>query len=162
LGDVERKRMSPRAEDFDLDNAIHAMPSQFIQCRDFGHLWRPRAATWVAEKEHYETELKCQRCKTVRLRYIGPRGELLKSGYDYSAGYVVTGMGRLDGAERDLLRLESVLRVLPAEEQQTPATASAAVRKAAPRKAAATGRKAAPAKAESPRKSAGRGRVGAS
>jgi hypothetical protein len=156
------KTMSPRAEDLDIDNAIHGMPSEFIQCRDFGHLWRPRVATWIAEKDHYETELKCQRCKTVRLRYIGPRGELLKSGYDYSDGYVVKGMGRLDGEERDLLRLESVLRVLPVEQQQTPAAPSAPVKKAVPRKAAATARKAAPRKAGSPRKSTARGSVGGS
>lgn len=129
----------------DLEAAIHDMSSDYIQCRDFGHQWRSVGATWVAADNRYETSLRCIRCGTDRIRYIGRDGGLMRSKYDYSDGYVVKGMGRLDGHERDMIRLESVLRVLDtsteapvkngAHPQATSKSASGA--KGAPKKSAA-------------------------
>lgn len=89
------------------------MQDTHLQCRDFGHSWRPFSARWVPEERCYESQLRCARCRTIRVRLIGQSGQLLGSHYDYADGYIVKGMGRLDGDERNMLRLESVLRVMP-------------------------------------------------
>lgn len=99
--------------DFDLETTVNSMRSDFLQCRDFGHAWRPFTARWVATERAYETQLRCSRCKTIRVRWIGQRGEQIESRYQYTDGYTIKGMGRLTGSDRDLIRLASVLRVLP-------------------------------------------------
>jgi len=83
-----------------------------IQCRDFGHSWRPYTAKWNAKERAYETQLKCQRCTTLRQRWLSAKGEQLSGNYDYPDGYLVKGMGRLTGHDRDVIRLQSVLAVL--------------------------------------------------
>jgi hypothetical protein len=42
-------------------------------------------------------------------------GSILGGSYEYPDGYQHKGLGRLDGADRDSLRLESLLRVFHAE-----------------------------------------------
>lgn len=110
---VESPPSPGRSPDFRADDTIKTMPNEHLQCRDFGHSWRPFTATWESSDRYYEVQLRCARCKTVRIRLVGQRGQLIRSRYDYADGYVVKGMGRLDGDERDMLRLESVLRILP-------------------------------------------------
>jgi hypothetical protein len=102
-----------RHPDFDVEGAISGMPSTFIQCRDFNHSWRPHTARWNADLRCYEVELKCSRCKSYRSRRIGQSGEVLGSNYAYTDGYLIKGMGRITGTERNALRLESIRRVLP-------------------------------------------------
>jgi len=90
------------------------MSLHHLQCRDFGHSWRPWSARWVESEKSYEQALRCQRCTSIRYRYLSARGSIIRSSYDYADGYVMPpGMGRLDGADRDHIRLTSVLRVMP-------------------------------------------------
>lgn len=103
----------PPRHSVDVDQTISGMRDDHLQCRDFGHSWRPYTARWSPEDRCYETQLRCQRCKTIRVRLIGQRGEQLSNHYDYADGYIVKGMGRLDGDERNRLRLESVQRIMP-------------------------------------------------
>lgn len=103
----------PRQPDFDLDNTIKGMRSDYLQCRDFGHAWRPYTARWEESERAYESTLRCSRCKAKRVRLIDKRGHQVGSDYDYPDGYLITGMGRLTGDDRAALRLESVLRILP-------------------------------------------------
>ncbi len=107
------KPSSKRPADFNVSNAVHEMPSSYLQCRDFGHSWRPYTATWIPDEKCYEVQLRCNRCRTIRVRDIGQTGALVGNKYKYADGYLVTGMGRLEGTERDMMRLESVLRILP-------------------------------------------------
>jgi hypothetical protein len=102
-----------RHPDFDVEGAIHDMPSSFIQCRDFNHSWRPHTAEWNADERCYRVTLKCTRCKSFRNRDIASDGEPLRTNYEYPDGYLIKGMGRITGAERNALRLESIRRVLP-------------------------------------------------
>jgi hypothetical protein len=131
--------MTSGAGDFQLDTAIHAMADEHLQCRDFSHSWRPLTAAWLPDRRVFETKLRCARCKTRRVRHIGPAGQLVSSHYEYPEGYVIKGMGRLDGAARDQLRLESVLRVLPPE-QAAQATGARAPRKQPAKKTTSRGR----------------------
>jgi len=98
--------------EFDLAAAVKRMDLGFLQCRDFGHSWRPFTARWMPQDNCYESQLQCQRCKTVRTRFLSRRGEQLSGGYDYAEGYLVKGMGRLTGTDRDSIRLASIQAVL--------------------------------------------------
>jgi hypothetical protein len=44
-------------------------------------------------------------------------GTILGGSYDYPEGYAHKGLGRLDGADRDALRLESLHRVFGADDE---------------------------------------------
>lgn len=101
-----------RHPDFDLPQAIEAMPDHFIQCRDFSHSWRPHDARYVPDERCYEQIIRCSRCKTTRARLIDTDGQLVSNSYDYADGYLQKGMGRLTPADRDSLRLASVTRMV--------------------------------------------------
>src|SRR5882762_6238290 len=94
----------------DVDKLVHEMSTEFLQCRDFNHSWRPFTAEWVSEEKSFRVQLKCQRCKAKRVRYIGQSGGLISSHYDYPDGYLIKGLGPLSGTDRDYLRLQSVMR----------------------------------------------------
>lgn len=102
----------PKMTGSEIERAVKAMDLAFIQCRDFGHSWRPYSARWMAADNAYHSELMCQRCKTIRQRWLSRTGAQLSGNYDYPAGYLVQGMGRLTGSDRDVIRLQSVLSVL--------------------------------------------------
>lgn len=97
----------------DRDTAIEALPAAFLHCRDFGHNWKPYRATWNPQFKYYEASLRCIRCKTQRTRFIGPRGEMAGSKYEYADGYQMSGYGRMTGGERDHIRLASITHLLP-------------------------------------------------
>ena len=109
------RKSTGRDDEFDIDSAIHNMPDTYIQCRDFNHSWRPFTANWSQKERCYEVQLKCSRCKTTRHRLMNAEGSLLANRYTYADGYLIKGMGRMIGDERDKLRLESVLRILPSK-----------------------------------------------
>jgi len=96
----------------EIERAVKGMDLAFIQCRDFGHSWRPYSARWLPQDNAYRSELICQRCKTIRARWLSSTGAQLSGNYDYPEGYLVQGLGRLTGSDRDVIRLQSVLSVL--------------------------------------------------
>ena len=95
-----------------LEKFINTLELEHLQCRDFGHSWRPFTARWMAEDRCYESQLRCGRCGTLRVRRLSRTGSQIGSHYDYPEGYVTKGMGRLTGSDRDKIRLASLLRVL--------------------------------------------------
>lgn len=97
---------------FNLDKALDALPDEFIQCRDFGHSWRPYSARLEQKLRCYVQSLRCARCKTIREREIGLRGELLGSHYDYPEGYTMPGCGRLMKDDRDGVRIRSIQKLV--------------------------------------------------
>lgn len=96
----------------DLEKAVHDMKVEFVQCRDFGHSWRPFHAKWWPKENAYESQLRCGRCGCVRVRWLSRTGSQIGSDYDYPAGYQMKGLGRLSGTDRDVIRLTSILAVL--------------------------------------------------
>ena len=97
---------------FDLDDALNKMNVDYLQCRDFGHSWKPHTARWIESQQHYESQLRCTRCGTLRTRLLSRTGAQVQGQYLYSEGYLVKGMGRLTGGDRDKVRLRSILAVL--------------------------------------------------
>lgn len=108
-----RTRKQTQTQRPDITTWARELRTDFLQCRDFGHSWRPHTARWDNEAHAYRTQLRCSRCRTIRVRWIGRTGQQLGASYDYADGYMVKGVGRLTGTDRDALRLASVLRVLP-------------------------------------------------
>ena len=95
----------------DVEAIAQDMPDGFLQCRSLGHTWRPSHAELDRKARAYAVELRCGRCRTLRLQAVSLTGEVLSSRYEYPAGYV-THLGRIAGDGRDALRLESIVRVV--------------------------------------------------
>ncbi len=108
-----RLAVAPPPPSMNLRQVVDDMSTDFVQCRDWGHSWEPYTAR-PAEHGCFASVLRCKRCKNVRTRIIGPRGQVISSGYDYPDGYLVQGMGRLTGTDRDMLRLSSIMRLMEA------------------------------------------------
>lgn len=115
-----RRRKPPlvvdrEAPDFALEAVVDGMREEHIQCRDFSHSWRPFTASVVRYGNRgsaYEQQLRCSRCRSIRRRLLSMTGSVITSNYDYSDGYIIKGLGRLTGTEKDHLRLVSVQRLV--------------------------------------------------
>jgi len=95
------------------NKALDALRPEFIACRDYGHVWQPFTAHWYARDRYYRQELKCPRCGTIRVRELTEYGHPVTQAYEYQDGYrLPSGFGYLTQAERDAVRLRSVLQVL--------------------------------------------------
>lgn len=94
----------------DVKAAAKNLSEGFIACRDVGHTWRQFRVVRV--RGGYNRDLFCPTCKTNRHEFISRTGEKLSTGYTYPDGYQFKGMGRVQGDGRNVLRLESVVRVL--------------------------------------------------
>jgi hypothetical protein len=94
--------------------ALAAMADEHLICRDFGHSWRPWSAEWIPQRRQYAEALVCTRCNSVRQRLLDEFGALLGNSYTYAEGYLVHGIGRLTGDDRNDLRLASLRALLDA------------------------------------------------
>jgi hypothetical protein len=98
----------------DVADALQRMTEQQVQCRDYGHSWKP----WRAElfgkggAKGYERALRCARCGTERWQTLTRYGEVVSGHYIYPDGYLVKGLGRLTGEDRGLVRIASIERTL--------------------------------------------------
>lgn len=102
-----------RLTEIELGQAIRGLTPEYVQCRDFGHSWRPFSARWLSRENCFESILRCARCTTERTRFLGPRGQLMTSRYDYSDGYQMPpGTGHLSSSDRDQIRLASIQSIL--------------------------------------------------
>jgi hypothetical protein len=88
-----------------------SLPDAYLSCRDYGHSWRAHAAGFNRKESYWTRVLRCIRCGTERVQYLSQTGAILRGNYLYPEGYQHKGLGRLDGSDRDALRLESVVRV---------------------------------------------------
>lgn len=112
------RRISKRTRT--VDAAIADLDETSLQCRDFGHSWRPFEARYIPARRQYDERLRCARCDTIRIRLLDSRGAQLASHYDYADGYLVKGLGRLTGEDRDALRLAGVQLLLDQFAEPTP------------------------------------------
>jgi hypothetical protein len=94
------------ADDFaaDLSNA-------FLQCRELGHQWRPRTASFDPSAQVFDRSLRCPSCKTIRRQVLTSSGHVLRNAYDYPDGYLSKHL--TPGTySRDVFRLEALTRFL--------------------------------------------------
>lgn len=100
----------PKSRVAELDRAFKAMSPAAIRCRgSYGHAWEPFDAYWLPGRKFVDQRLRCSRCTTVRHRVLDQFGNVLSNSYIWPDGYLATGLGRLTGLDRGLLRLTSVL-----------------------------------------------------
>jgi hypothetical protein len=96
-----------------LDKVLDHTDPDYLECRDYGHVWKSYGARWFDALRLYEQQLRCPRCGTVRIRQLSSTGRPLHGGYDYPEGYLMPkGTGRLTSGDRDGIRLRTLLRVL--------------------------------------------------
>jgi len=94
-----------------ISDAVEDMPPSFVQCRDFGHSWRPWRTRWLDKDRVYSSELRCTRCHTIRERLISESGAMVSSHYEYADGYQIHGLGHLSSSDRDAVRLASMVHL---------------------------------------------------
>lgn len=98
------------ADPADVREMAEGMPQEFLECRDFQHMWRPMGCRYQVKTQTYERSLKCERCDTVKSQVLSRTGAVLGTKYEYADGYTTKGNGRMGSEARDALRLVSVLR----------------------------------------------------
>lgn len=96
----------------ELDRWAEDLPDDFLMCRDLGHVWRSYTARLTGEST-YERTMQCERCDTLRHQECSASGAVLGNSYSYESGYLAPrNSGRLTSADRDGLRLSSLMRVI--------------------------------------------------
>lgn len=96
----------------DVHVAIAKLSRAFMECRDWGHSWRPYTVGVDQRSNTFEETLRCSRCYTRRHRLISGRtGSIVKTHYTYREGYLIPGWGRMSKDDKGELRL-AVLRVM--------------------------------------------------
>lgn len=101
----------------DVKEFAKSLPEKYLHCRELGHLWRPFRAGRHPDGG-FERVLRCSRCRTRREQSLSSTGMVLTNNYKHPEGYLTEGIGRIVGEGRGLLRLESIMRVLPDDEQE--------------------------------------------
>lgn len=111
--EVRQERAETQFADLgEVEEFVGSLPERYLYCRDMGHNWRP----WTGgsyEDGGWERIIRCVRCKTKRHQVLTASGAVLKSKYDHPEGYnAPKGMGRISGEGRNVLRLESIKRIV--------------------------------------------------
>lgn len=95
----------------DVERHARDWPGAFLECRLYGHEWRPLRATHYARMRYYLTAQQCPRCTSKRFAEISERGSVLSQWIEYADGYLTKNVGRIVGDGRDVLRLAALNRV---------------------------------------------------
>lgn len=86
------------------------LSDRFLECRDTGHIWKRLSARWYPHLGEYRRVHRCRGCRSERTQRLSDKGAVLSTTIDYTEGYLATGLGRIVGDGRDLLRLETMGR----------------------------------------------------
>lgn len=120
---MAKGRASRQSVDQQLVGWAQSLPDAQLLCRDIGHAWKSWRAWWDAEAHAYQRSLRCIRCKSERQQTLSDSGHSLSAHYVYAEGYLAPkGSGTLGVAERDLLRLESIVRLVDEAEPKRKAS----------------------------------------
>lgn len=92
---------------------IRASATDFVNCRDMMHAWEPYTAERTTSG--FKRVLVCRRCDAHRFDELDKRGGVIRRHYTYAVGYVAKGIGRMTGDTKNMVRLESLTRMLKGE-----------------------------------------------
>jgi hypothetical protein len=87
------------AEPDEVSRQAAAWSKAILECRLYGHHWRPQRAVYHDQYRFYYLVQACPRCHTERHTELNP------------AGYLTKGIGRIVGDGRDALRLAAIERL---------------------------------------------------
>lgn len=105
--------MPTYADPDEVADLAHEMPQAFLECRELrSHAWTWSDARPVARSRDVERTLVCSRCGSLRHQTLTESGAVIRDSRDYADGYLLHGVGRIDGQGRDALRRASVMRQL--------------------------------------------------
>lgn len=88
------------------------MTEEALQCRTIGHAWKPFTVSWDRKSRSYDQILRCGTCPTERHVVLSEYGAVVSNSYRYPEGYLISGLGRIAGDARNVLRVTSVNRLL--------------------------------------------------
>ena len=89
------------------------LPDEYLECRDYGHKFKPWAIRFDDEHNAYVRVARCASCKSTRPEWLGLGGAREKANIAYRDGYLApAGSGRLVMEDRNALRMESITRQL--------------------------------------------------
>lgn len=77
-----------------------------LHCRTYGHGWTPSSVTRAGEG--FVVKQRCNRCRNSRQQDMDSRGYASPWRYIYADGYLTSGLGRIGGDGRAVLRLASL------------------------------------------------------
>lgn len=112
--------MTDYAKPREVETFAEGLKQQHLLCRTYGHSFAPFTVTRTAAEGkpavYYEQILRCK-CRVKRRLVLSRTGALISSTYDYTEaeGYLTHGIGRIVGEGRDVLRLESITRLVEKE-----------------------------------------------
>ncbi|WP_037569927.1 hypothetical protein [Phaeacidiphilus oryzae] len=102
---------------------------QQLQCRDFGHNWRPHTAM-RRDDGGFDRTLVCK-CKARRVQVLDSYGRIVATHYEYPDGYQMPkGSGRISSDDKGILRIASIEQDVANREERS------AARRKAPSKTA--------------------------
>lgn len=87
--------------------AVGDMPAEHVHCRTLGHVWAHRTVVRV-KGGGYEQTLGCRTCATTKIQQISRTGVILGSSTNYTPGYLLKGLGRLNVNTKAIVRLASL------------------------------------------------------
>jgi hypothetical protein len=103
------------------------LSNQQLQCRDFGHNWRPHTAA-RRDDGGYDRSLVC-RCKARRIQVLDSYGRIVATHYEYPDGYQLPkGTGRISSDDKGVLRLASIEQNMEVPRPRKTARSSTAAR----------------------------------
>src|SRR5580765_3985451 len=106
------KSAAPEPDEVSVETFAASLPDKFLACRELGHTWRPWRASWDGVARVYDRELRCHRCRTVRVQVVSSVGHTISNHYRYAEGYQAKGVEHAVRVSRDVFRLESLTRYL--------------------------------------------------
>src|SRR3954462_732242 len=100
----------------DIERFAGALSDSRLECRSWGHEKKMRSVREVmfegSDQIYFECSFFCERgCDVTWLKIFNKdTGQEVYSGTRYPREYLATGIGRLSGAARAIVRLESINR----------------------------------------------------
>lgn len=95
-----------------VEQKLAEWDDNILTCRTFGHNFQAGSAVKNNRLKYWRLVRRCPRCKAEKVMEVSFRGRVYSSHIDYSQtdGYLATGMGRIIGEGKDMLRLATITR----------------------------------------------------
>lgn len=106
----EGVRAPSAADTSEVERQAKKWSTATLECRSYGHLWRPSTAQHFPKLRYWYVVRKCGRCTTERHEELDEYGRVFSKWYRYAEGYLTENLGRITGDGRGVLRLQTVLR----------------------------------------------------
>jgi hypothetical protein len=111
---ASRRRKAKVADPVDVEKFLQDLPEEYMVCRDIRHRWpdRPDDVGWLDQRyQIYWRIHRCERCTAERYQEL-EAGMVFKSTIKYPRGFLLRGLGRINGDGLAVVRMTSDVRFL--------------------------------------------------